>query len=195
MIPGAAKINLVETLDYFDVNRVEYYTLRNFEQREFRPDKLFGLRSLVIQRAKFYYGVTFEEIVALLQSGEVEPGKHIACDSLQVEDKTCLVMNGEASITVNRKWSFYIERENTDLQLYNYHGVLNFRRGISCRQGASEIESSQARIVNRWREMPSSVIDLIWSKNFVGYVVEFSIYSKPVGLKNERLLIWEIRKY
>ena len=192
MIPGASKNNLVETLDHFDVNRVGYYSLRDFEQREFRPGKLFGLRSLAVQRAKFYYGVTSEEVVALLQAGKVEPGKYIACDSLQVEDKTCLVMNGECSISASR---FGVERVTEAFRLYDYDGVLNFRRGISCRQGANETDSSQARIVNRWRDMPSSVVDLIWNKRLVGYVVEFSIYSEPVGLKKKRLLIWEIRKY
>lgn len=197
MIPGYFKINLVETLDYFKVNRVEYYSLYNFEKRQFRPGKLFGLRCLSVQSADFYYGVTFDETVALLKSGKVEPGKYIACDSLQVEDATCLICNGEGRVSPNRIYLNGLEKGGTDLKLYNYHGTVNTRSGISCREAGLETQSDikTTKIITRWRDMPKSVIDLIWIKNLIGFVVEFSIYSKSVGLQNEQLLIWEIRKY
>ena len=200
MIPGASKTYLVETLNHFNVNRVEYYSLYDFDQRKFPPSKLFGLRCLASQSAKFYYRINFGDIVKLLQSMDVSPRDYIACDSLQVEDSECLIMNGEGSVT-DSGIKNGIEKGDSDLKLYNYHGVINRTSGISCREAAlntdldTRTQKKTTQIINRWRDMPASLIDLIWQKNLVGYVIEFSIYNKPIGIKNEQLLIWEIRKY
>lgn len=33
------------------------------------------------------------------------------------------------------------------------------------------------------------------SMKFTDHVIEFSLYSRPVGIKSQRMIIWEIRKY
>jgi hypothetical protein len=194
MVPGSDKRHLVETLDHFGVNRVEYYSLRNLSAlcHRFLPTKRFGLRSITKPGAKFYYAVGLIEVIGMVQDGEVDPNQYIACDSLKEEDATTLVMNGEVMVTPDNYYTNGIERPSgTTVRLYNYSGLLNYKQGQSCR----EIHRSSSKVVQRWRDVPGCLLDLIWSKELLGYVIEFSLYREPVGIQNDVLLIWEIRRY
>ena len=190
-----SKRYLLETLKHYNVNHVQYYDLRDFASMHFDTGKLFSLRCLSSQAAKFYYGVSFAEVCTLLATGDVDAFRYVACDSLKVEDRTSLLANGEVSMCIDTRFTHHIEKHKRTLNLYRYDGFINTVRGQSCRQSADSVTDKSKRLIKRWQDVPKCLLNFLWSKQLVNRVIEFSIYNKPVGIKKEELLIWEVRNY
>ncbi len=183
MALGDSKKQLVQILDYYKVNRVNYYSVDFVLNNGLLfNNRLLSLRNVKEARGKFFYGVTWYELNLLFTSDVVEnlkPSDYIVCDSLQVEDRDNLTMNGEALI------------KKDEYNEWTYHGNLNYKKGRACR----DIESSSCKVIENKFDMPKILFNEMWTKGIVDLVVEFSIYNKSVGLLNSRLLIWEIRRY
>lgn len=45
-----------------------------------------------------------------------------------------------------------------------------------------------------WRPM-RRVVDYLCTYNLIGPVVEYSLFTKPLGIKNDPIVIWEVRSY
>lgn len=180
-IPGQSKHTLQQTLEHFDVNRVEVMTVAQFKDlyESGRANKLYGVRGLV-PSAPFFHHHDNSEIYARIKTGEVSDQTHFICENMVENDNTTLVCNGEAML--------YRDEFST----YAWAGFVCYEKGLSCRLAA--IHPNMKRIKTRF-DVPKSIFNLIWSKKLLDYVVEFSIYTVPVGIKNSNTLIWEIRQY
>jgi len=185
--PGKDKRELVKTLEYYNVNRVNHYNLGDWvgmygHYPIFFPwvNLKWGIRSFIPGWSGFGHGVPTEEVLQLYSEGKLISGVHYICDSMIVQDNTSLVCNGEVLLY---KDSYYV---------WEWAGFINYNKGLSCRTAST---SSEIVYIRNRHQVPKLIFNLVWEKKLVDYVVEFSIYTEPVGIYKKNLLIWEIRKY
>lgn len=180
-VPGQSKKYLQKTLEYFDVNRVETMTVSVFKElyESVGMDRLYGVRALVPSASFFHYRNN-ADIYQKAINGSISDATHFICENMIENDEKSLICNGEAML--------YKDEFNT----YAWAGFVCYERGLSCRLAA--VHPSAKYIRNRFN-VPKPIFNLVWSKKLLDYVVEFSIYEVPVGIKKSNTLIWEIRKY
>jgi hypothetical protein len=183
-LPGYSKKGVRETLDYFDVNRVEIYSLLEWINK-WNVEGSLSLSSLWNLRSYdpigyFIHNLSPQQIDQMLYYGVVDNKSHYVVKSMKREDDENLICNGEAML--------YIDEYKT----YNWCGWTNKTKGLNLRDAMKK--GTLLYIYNRY-QVPKPIFNLIWSKKLINSVVEFSIYDTPVGIKNQDILIWEIRKY
>jgi hypothetical protein len=178
--PGRDKSDLVRTLIYFDVNRVNHYSIDEWLKLPFKEKGVWSVRSYHPSWPGFGWGVTSKDIILLINNGKIDFKKNYICDSMMYNDKNHLICNGESML--------YIDEYKT----WNFMGFVNYQKGMSVREASGN--TKLITIKNR-HQVPKSIFNLTWEKKLKDFVIEFSIYDVPVGIKKEKTLIWEIRKY
>lgn len=200
MINLSDKNNLTRILEHFDVNRVAAFPAREFLSEASTDIPLWGIRSIDKRGGGglFVHGMPAETVKMVLNRKTVrvdsvgrivlDGGKEhrinldslIVCESMLTNDRDNLICNGEVMLY------------RDDFGEYSWTGWINKEKGLNLRQAQGS--ASVVNVTSRF-QVPTVVEDLIWEKMLLGTVVEFSLYDKPVGIKNNPLLIWEIRKY
>lgn len=106
--------------------------------------------------------------------------------SLKAYDDTCLLLQGDIEI-------------NTHTELVR--ATLNSVPGVSLREATNNPDILQTYTWD-WTTGKdpnvrglSEVIDYLFEHELLNMIVEFTLYSRPVGIKNEPLIIWECRNY
>lgn len=184
---GTSKEDLIKTLEYFDVNRVIAMPAQDFLKKKFPPKKLWGIRSIDKRGGGglFIHARNTELTKYMLRNLPSKGFKLkdlIVCESMKYYDDNHLIANGEV---------MYYKASDT-CWIYNWTGWISREKGLSVR--AAQDSGSRKEIYGRF-QVPDIIIDYVLSKRLIGYVIEFSMYDKPVGIKNQSILIWEIRRY
>jgi hypothetical protein len=185
-LPGVSKSDIVHTLDYFDVNRTMFLSVPEFVQQYEAGtiDRLWNSRSRV-PGAPFAYAISNEDNYRRIQAGELNEKDNYFVESMRDNDRDNLVCNGEAMI--------YKDSEDSPrFGAYHYSGFVNKMPGLNMRTALSSPDTLW--IKNR-HQVPKPIFNMMWEKGIIGYVMEFTIFKVPVGVKNQKIVIWEIRKY
>lgn len=183
-----SKEYLQNTLEYYDVNRVMSYDAHSFISQYKNLDQYHTiLKSYWSIRSKnksggggvFVHNINYYEALIYLREYRLIRDNLYICESLKKYDDENLICNGE--VEVFKKYG-----------IYEYQGWINTEKGLNLREANKGITCKQ--ITNR-HHIPTCLFDLIWTKGILNSVIEFSLYDRGVGIKNEDLLIWEIRRY
>jgi hypothetical protein len=182
-IIGERKVDMWRTLDHFGVNRVKWWTIREWLSDDNANAEYYSLRSFNPAWAGFGYALSSCAIIDLIRERKVDDMNYI-CETLKVYDRANLVYNGEVGIYPDDECS---GRFGT----YRYIGFINRQRGISLREASKH----PTKIIQSRHDIPRAIWDYMWSMKIVGYVMEFTMFDVPVGIQQRPLVIWEIRKY
>lgn len=180
---------LKDTLEFYDVNRVQIYSVDRFlEMAPSLPSSaIWGIRSInpLGGGGRFDHAVSTSDAVKILKRLNGDLQNFIICESMKFFDDNHLDCNGEVQI--------YKDEFNT----WAYKGFLNRTPGLNVRVAANSVTAGGVgydSITSR-HQVPGILFDEMWAKGIVNSVVEFSIYDCPVGIKKNPLLFWEIRRY
>lgn len=145
------------------------------------PNRL-AIRSLIWGGGFFAKHLDFTEVMHSLL-GTMHPLEDlIVCSSMKHYDENHLLCNGEVEV---KKGNFGV---------YEYCGFINSNKGLTVRESGKETKGKNIIEITNRHHVPWPVFELIWTKGIIGSVIEFSIYNTEVGIKNERLVVWEIRR-
>lgn len=172
-IPTEKKEDIIKTLEFYNVN-----TVRTYSKKEILLDAAlyyhrYAIRSLV-PNGCFFRNLSYNDVLYFFEKLKTP---FIVCDDYTHFDKSHLLCNGE------------IELYKTSFNTYSYRGKINKSSSIQIR----EISYPSFDIPRQ--QIPKQVLDFIWKHYLLNTVVEFSLYSIPLGIKSSPLIIWEIRRY
>lgn len=180
--PCLNKRDLIKTLEYYDVNRVNHYDLSTWvrEVPYLETKERWGVRSFNWGWKGFKPYATTQEVLEMWILGKINTKDNYICDSMYENDLNHLIYNGEVML--------YKDEYN----VWQYTGFLNKTKGITCRDAQNGVKFT---VINNRHQVPKLVFNLIWEKKLINTVIEFSIYDIGVGIYNKNLLIWELRRY
>lgn len=180
----SSKQSLNENLEYFDVNRVVHYKpskwLHLIKTKQLQ-EPLWSIRDITKLLGEFYYGVDDTTVISLISKNKITDGNFLVCRSMKKEDKEDLIVNGEVLIYKDYQYN-----------VWSYGGILNYKQGLSVRDASL---ASNVKYITHRLHIPQIIFDILWEEGLINMVVEFTLYNKPVGIHNQPLLIWELRRY
>lgn len=151
----------------------KYLSMTNFS--------FYNLRDKSNSAGAFKYKLTKEEVISELQKEHYK--EFSVMESLAIADST-LILQGDIEISSD----FILKASLSDIQ------------GISNRKAMEEPKYNLFNIDLKTEKEPnirglSKVIDYICKNELIGMIVEFSLFGIPVGIKQEPIIIWELRNY
>ena len=133
----------------------------------------------------FIHSVPRDKLISTIAQYPDRSGLRIQ-PSLKAYDDKYLVLQGDIEI---RRFDFTAK------------ATLNDKPGVSLREATNNPELLKTYQwdwgYDRDPDVPGlkQVIDYIFRHELFDMIVEFTLYSKPVGIKREELIIWECRNY
>lgn len=141
--------------------------------------KYYSMRTKNKSSGKFLYLLKPEEVIQNISSFEL----FSLSESLVDADKNHLILQGEMQILNN--WTCIAS-------LSDEKGIPNrvVQNAPKYKLFFSLIDNYEPSILGL-----KQIIDFYIIHELFGFVLEFSMYDVPVGIKKENIIIWEIRDY
>jgi len=141
-------------------------------------DKLFSLGDMLNAMGDFRYSLTARQVWELSVNYE----KFSLYESLHIADKN-LIIQGEISLSSK----------------FNLLASLDDTKSISNREAMKNPKYNLKLDLKEVRE-PSikgltKVIDFMVEHMLFGVIMEFTLFSEPVGTNKEEIIVWELRNY